>query len=76
MFTGPLSWESSLSSIPVILRFGLLIVSCISWMFWATSFLHFVFSLTVLPMSPMVSSMPEILFYLLYSVGDAYICDT
>ena len=27
IFTGPLSWESSLSFIPIILRFGLLIVS-------------------------------------------------
>jgi len=27
IFTGPLSWESSLSSIPIILRFDLLIES-------------------------------------------------
>jgi hypothetical protein len=27
IFTGPLSWGSSLSSIPIILRFGFLIVS-------------------------------------------------
>ena len=33
---------------PIILRFGLLIVSWISWIFWDTSFLHFAFSLTVL----------------------------
>jgi hypothetical protein len=45
IFTRPLSWESSLSSIPIILRFGLLIVSWISWVFWVRSFLHFVFLL-------------------------------
>ena len=73
IFTGPLSSESSLSSIPIILRFGLLIVSWISWMFGVRSFLHFAFSLTVVSMLSMVSSAPEIL-YLLYSVGDAYIC--
>jgi hypothetical protein len=33
IFTGPLSWESSLSSIPIILKVGLLIVSWISWIF-------------------------------------------
>ena len=61
IFTGPLSWESSLSSIPIIFRFGLLIVSWISWMFWLRSFLSFVFSLTVVSMFSMVSSAPEIL---------------
>jgi hypothetical protein len=33
IFTGPLSWDSSLSSIPIILRFVLLNLSWISWMF-------------------------------------------
>jgi hypothetical protein len=33
VFTGPLTWESSLSSIHIIFRFGLLIVFWISWMF-------------------------------------------
>jgi hypothetical protein len=56
-FTGPLSWESSLSSIPIILRILLLIVSWISWMFWVRSF----FSLIVVSMFSMVSSPPEIL---------------
>jgi hypothetical protein len=51
--TGPLSWESSCSSIPIILRFGLLLVSWISWMFWVKSFLHFTFSLTVVSMFSM-----------------------
>jgi hypothetical protein len=61
IFTGPLSWESSLSSIPIILRFSLLIVSWVSWMFCVRSFLHFSFSLTVVSMFSMVSSAPEIL---------------
>jgi hypothetical protein len=33
IFTGPLSWESLLSSIPIILKFGLIILFWISWMF-------------------------------------------
>jgi hypothetical protein len=61
IFPGPLSWESSLSSIPIILRFGLLIVSWISWMFWVRSLFIFVFSLTAVSMFSMVSSGPEIL---------------
>jgi hypothetical protein len=40
-------WESLLSSIPIILRFGHLIMSWISCMFWVRGFLHFAFSLTV-----------------------------
>jgi hypothetical protein len=47
IFTGPLRWESWLSSIPIILSFGVLSVSWISWMFCVKSFLHFAFSLTV-----------------------------
>jgi hypothetical protein len=50
MFTGPLSWESLLSSILIILRLGLLIVSWISWMFWVRTFLLFAFSLTIVSM--------------------------
>ena len=61
IFTGPLSWESSLSSIPIFLKFGLLMVSWISWMFWVRSFLLFAFSLTVVSMFSMESSTPEIL---------------
>jgi hypothetical protein len=41
IFTDPFSWEPSLSSIPIILRFHLLIVSWISWMFWVRSFYDF-----------------------------------
>ena len=62
IFTGPLSWESSLNSISIIFRFGLLTVSWISWMFWVRSIFHFTFCLTVLSMFSMVSSEPEILF--------------
>ena len=61
IFTGPLSWESSLSSIPIILRLALLIVSWISWMFWVSIFLHFTFSLVVVSLFSMVSSVTEIL---------------
>ena len=60
IFTGPFSWESSLSSIPTNLRFGLLTLSWISWVFWARSFLLFTFSCTVVSMLSMVSSAPEI----------------
>jgi hypothetical protein len=43
IFTDYLSWESSLSYTPIILQFGLLIVSWISWMFGLGAFclLHF-----------------------------------
>jgi hypothetical protein len=61
IFTGPLSWKSSFSSIPIMLRFGLLIVSWISWMFWVRIFLHISFLLIVVSMFSMVSSAPEIL---------------
>ena len=61
IFTGPLSWKSSFLSILIILRFGLLIVSWICWMFWVRIFLHFTFSLIVVSMFSMVSSVPEIL---------------
>jgi len=61
IFTGSLSWESSVSSIPIILRFVLLILSWLSRMFWIRSFLCFAFSLTVVSMFSMVSFVPEIL---------------
>ena len=61
IFTGPINWESSLLSLPVVLRFGLLIASWISWMFWVRNFLLFAFSLTVVSMFSIVSSAPEIL---------------
>jgi len=53
IFVSPLRWESSLSSLPIILRFDLLIVS---WMFWAERFLCFPLCLIT------VSMFSEILF--------------
>ena len=61
IFTGSFSWESLFFSVPIILRFGLFIASWISWMFGVRSFLRFAFSLTVVSMFSMVSSVPEIL---------------
>jgi hypothetical protein len=57
-FSGPLSWESSFYSIPIIHRFGLFILSR---MLWVSRFLCFKFSLTVSLISSTVSSTPEIL---------------
>jgi hypothetical protein len=63
IFTGPLSWKSSPFSIPIILRFCLLIglKSWISWIFRSRIFLYFTFSLTAVSMFSMVSSAPVIL---------------
>jgi len=58
IFIGPLSWESSLSSIPIILRFDLLIESWISCMFWTSSFFCFTFPLTIVSMISMESFFP------------------
>ena len=58
-------------SLHLFLGFGLFIVSRISWMFRVTIFQHFVFSLTVMLISSMVSSYTrDSLLYLvfLYSV--------
>ena len=71
IFTDPLSWESSLSSIPIFLRFGLLIVSWTSWMLWVRIILHFALSLTVVSMFSMVSSAPEILSSISYIICDS-----
>jgi len=58
----PLTWVSSLSSIPVIFRFGLFIVPHISWMLCArVFFLDLTFSLTKVSISSIISSMPDIL---------------
>ena len=61
IFAGPLICKSSFSSTPIICRFGLLIVSWISWVFWVRILLRFVFSLIVVPMFSMESSSPELL---------------
>jgi hypothetical protein len=60
-FSGPRIWESSLSSIHIIPRFGLFIVSWIYWIIWVESFLCHVVSLSIMSMPFMVSSTPEIL---------------
>ena len=70
IFTGLLSCKLFLSYIPIILRFGLFIVSWGSWLFWVTSFLHFAVSLTFESMFSTVSQAPEILSSL-SSVFDA-----
>ncbi|KAL6054253.1 hypothetical protein STEG23_008469 [Scotinomys teguina] len=56
MFSVPLSWYSSPSSIPIIRRLGLFMVSQISWTFCVMTFLDLVFSLTVESISSIVSS--------------------
>jgi hypothetical protein len=58
----------STSSISIILRFALFIVSQISWMFNARTSLDLTFALIEVSMSSIMSSMPEILSSLLYSV--------
>ena len=74
IFIGPLSWESSLSSIPIILRFHLLIVSWISWMFWVKELFAFCifFDFNVNVFFGIFCPWDS-LFYLLYSVSDACI---
>ncbi|KAL6053892.1 hypothetical protein STEG23_003719, partial [Scotinomys teguina] len=57
MFSVPLSWYSSASSIPIIRRLGLFMMSHISWTFCVMTFLDLVFSLTVfITTSPWSSS--------------------
>jgi len=68
IFTGPLIWVFLPFSIPIILRFDLLIVSWIFCMFWAKRFLGFSFSLTVVSIISMVSSAHEILSFISYIV--------
>jgi hypothetical protein len=63
IFTGPLCWESLLSSICNILKFGHLIVSWISWMFWVRSFFHFLWLLC-----------PCLLWYLLPEILSSISC--
>jgi predicted benzoate:H+ symporter BenE len=55
IFTDPLNWKYSFLSIPFILRFGLLIVCWISWMFSVRTFLHLALPLIVVSMFSMVS---------------------
>jgi hypothetical protein len=55
------SWDSSPSSIPIILRLDLFVVSTFSSMFCVRNFLALTFSLTHAPISSIVLSMSEIL---------------
>lgn len=48
IFSVPLTWVSSLSSILIILRFGLFTMSQIHWVFYARCFVELTFSLTEL----------------------------
>ena len=57
----PFKLGIALFSLPIILRFGLLTVSWISWIFWVSRLVIFAFSLTVMSMFFMVSFAPEIL---------------
>ena len=66
VFSGPLNWELSPSSSPIILRFGLFIVSQISWMFRVRNFLHLAFSLIYVSIPSMVSSIYGIFYFLFY----------
>ena len=66
MFTGPLSWKSSLSSIPIILRLGFSLCPEFPGCFLIRSFLHFAFSLIVVSMFSVLSSAPEILSSISY----------
>jgi hypothetical protein len=45
LFSGPWSWDSSPTSLPIILRFGLFMVSQGSRMFYVRNFLDLTFSL-------------------------------
>ena len=61
VFSGPSGWGSSLSSIPMILRFAPFTLSQISWMAYVRNFLHLTFSLTNVFIYSIDSSLPEIL---------------
>ena len=61
MFSSLLNQQSLPFSVPITHRFGLFIVSQLSWMFSVRNFVHFAFSLTDVSIFSMVSSTPEIL---------------
>ena len=64
LFTVPLSWESLLSSIPIIQ------VSWISWTFWVRPFLLFAFSYIVVSMFSIISPMAFCLVSFFCGDGD------
>lgn len=77
ILSGPMSCNSSLSSILICHRFDLFIVSKISWMFFVRNFfLGLTFSLTDVSTYSLVSSTHEILASISYSVAEAYLFST
>ena len=60
--SGHLIWESLFSSVLIILRFGLFLVSWISWILWVRRLLCFEFSLTVVSISSTVYFTLDILY--------------
>jgi hypothetical protein len=59
IFSGPWSCGSSPSSIPIIHRLDLFMVSQIFWMFCVRNFLDLTFSLAGVSISSIISSTPE-----------------
>ena len=70
IFSGSWFWDSSLLLFLSFLGYVFYMVSHIFWMFCERNALDF----TDVSMFSIVSSMPEILFHLVYSVGDACLC--
>ena len=70
LFSGHFSYEFFPSTILIILSLGLFKLLQNSWMFCVMNFINLTFSLTDKFFSILFST-PEILFYLLYSVGDS-----
>jgi hypothetical protein len=68
LFSVPLPWVSSPSSVPIICRFGLFMASQTSWMFCAWNFFQFKFSLAKVSISSILSSVHEVLSSVSYSL--------
>lgn len=77
IFSGSLSWDYFAASIPIVLRFGLFIVSLIFWMFCVMNFFRFniVFDQCINLFYCIFYAWDSV-FYLLYSVDDACICNS
>jgi hypothetical protein len=75
-FSGSLTWESSFSSIPIIPRFGLFIVSWISLKFWLGGFMFWNFFDSCVNLFYGILYTWESLFHLLYSIGVFFIVFT
>jgi len=73
IFTGPLSWESSFSSIPINLRFKLFIFFLDFLYVLGQELFVFTLSSSVESMISMECPALRFLFYLLHSVGDSCI---